>query len=314
MSWLALDKLLPPLLGGQAPDYHSAVAEAPLQPPPVAWRLIWEERPVGYAVTRVRPAHHGAELRSLVHFEQLEVKRILQQLFGGFARLLPALGDDGFRLDMKIASRLRFNDENLLSRIDTSIGIAETPHVLNLHGNVAEGNTLDIVAFSGSRFPDANKADGGTVYRQQLDLPRDALVGDAFAPNSELKNLTVGQTWTIPVYRPFPPNSPVQIIEASAERLELLYWNGEPVEVMVVAYRGEAGSGIAAARRPTGRVWVRPDGLVLRQEVMFSSLRLIFERIPEGDESAEFAKALDDDQFLPLLPDGLPSATEAALQ
>ncbi len=309
MSWLAASKLLPPLIGGRAPDYRTVLVEAPKQPPPVAWRIIWEQRPVGYAVTRIRPSPGGAEMRSLVHFEQLEVRRILEQLLGGLAQLLPSLGEEGFHLDLKIASRLQFNDQHLLRTIDAAIAVADTPHVLNLHGVVGESNTLDVVAFAGSRFPDASG--GEDLLRHQFNLPRDVLVGDAFAPSSELKNLTVGQTWTIPVYRPFPPNSPVQIIEAKAERLELLYWNGETVEVMLVLYRGDAGSGIAATRQPTGRVWVRPDGVVLRQEVMVSSLRLVFERIADGEEVTKLAHSLDDENFLPLLPEGLPSATKS---
>jgi hypothetical protein len=93
----------------------------------------------------------------------------------------------------------------------------------------------------------------------------------------------------------------VQIIEAKAERLDTIYWGNDPVEVVVVAYRNEAGSGIGAAREPVGRAWVRPDGLVLKQEVVFSNVRLEFQRLTE-EEGAAYADELIDDWFLAKLP------------
>jgi hypothetical protein len=300
MSWLVVAKVAPPLVGGQAPDYRAPLAEAPRNPPPVAWRLLWEERDIGHAVTRIRPADQGGtELRSLVQFKQLDVQKGLQQLLGPFSRLLPSLGND-FRLDLAIASRVQFDRQQAIRGLDSSIQVADMPHVLNLHGAVRQGRTLDVVVFPGKKLPAATEDDGGLV-RHQIDLPRDALLGDALAPSSQLQNLEVGQTWTIPVFRPFPPGSSVQIVEAKAERLELLSWDREEVEVMVVAYRDEAGSGLGAAREPIGRVWVRPDGLVLKQEVLISNLHLEFIRLTEM-EGEKFAAELDDDQFLPLLP------------
>jgi hypothetical protein len=301
MTWLAVEKVLPPLVGGNAPDYRAPLAAAPKNPPPVAWRLVWNSVGIGHAITQVRPAEeHGAEMRSVVRFEKLDVKKLLEQLLGAFARLVPSLGDEELRFDMTIVSRLQFDREQTLQRLETSLEVADMPRVLNLQGDVKDGRLLEVVVFSGDRRPDP--ADPGReIFRQQLELPRDALVGDAFAPNPELKNLEVGQSWTVPVYRPFPPNSPVQIIEAKAERLDTIYWGNDPVEVVVVAYRNEAGSGIGAAREPVGRAWVRPDGLVLKQEVVFSNVRLEFQRLTE-EEGAAYADELKDDWFLAKLP------------
>jgi hypothetical protein len=301
MSWLAVEKVMPPLVGGKSPDYRAPLAAARKGSPPVAWRLVWEERVIGHAITRVRPvADGGAEMRSVVRFEKLDVKKLLEQLLGAFSRLVPSLGDEELRFDMTIVSRLRFDREHVLRELDTSLEVADMPRVLNLHGEAPGGRTLDVVVFSGNRRPDFADA-GSEIFRQQIELPRDALVGDAFAPNSELKDLQVGQSWTVPVYRPFPPNSPVQIIEAKAERLELIHWDHDQIEVVVVAYRSEAGSGIGAAREPIGRAWVRPDGLVLKQEVLFSNVRLEFQRLTEA-EGAGYADELEDAWFLSKLP------------
>jgi hypothetical protein len=116
--------------------------------------------------------------------------------------------------------------------------------------------------------------------RQELELPPDALVSDAFTPRSELKKLHVGQSWTIPVYRPFPPNSPLEIVAVHVEGHEGIIWEGKDVETLRVVYRTDAGSGIRASRDPVGREWVRRDGTVLRQEIGMSGLQLRFERLP----------------------------------
>jgi hypothetical protein len=310
MGWLVTAKVLPPLVGGRAPDYRATLAEAPRSPPPVVWRVSWGDERIGFAVTRVRPAPGGqAEMRSLVRFEQLDVKRLLKQLFGAFSALLPSLGSDDLQLDMTVASRLRFDSQQTLETLESSIAIADMPHVLNLSGEVREGNVLDVVVFSGNRLRHAQDDEGGALLRQELHLPRDALVGDPFTPNSDLRNLEVGQTWTMPLYRPFPPNSSVQIIEAKAERLAVHYWDREPVEVMIVAYRSDAGSGIGATREPVGRVWVRPDGVVLKQEMYVANLHLTFDRLPD-DQTAEYVAWLEDDRFLPHLPDVRPIERE----
>ncbi|MBW3600024.1 MAG: hypothetical protein KY475_22475 [Planctomycetes bacterium] len=306
MSWLVVAKVLPPLVGGQRPDYRATLAEAPKSPPPVVWRVLWDEEAIGFAATRVRPAPGGrAEMRSLVRFEQLDVKKVLKQMLGALSVLLPSLGGEDLRLEMTVASRLHFDSQQALETLETSIAVAEMPHVLNLRGEVRDGNVLDVLVFSGDAYRSNPQEQANVLLRRQLQLPRDALVGDPFTPSSDLRNLEVGQTWTMPVYRPFPPNSPVQIIEAKAERLELIYWDRDPVEVMVVAYRSDAGSGLAATREPIGRVWVRPDGVVVRQEMLVSNLHLVFERMTE-EQAAEHVAWLEDERFLPLLPGAEP--------
>ncbi len=301
MSWLMMAKVLPPLIGGKAPDYRTALADAPRFPPPVVWHLVWEDQAIGFAANRVRPAPGGGvEMRSVVHFEQLDLDKVLQQLLGAFSALVPDVGSSGAPFQMTIATRLQFDSQKDLHALDTSVAVADIKHVLNLHGDVQDGDKLDVVVFSGNPDREGSFGGGRELLRQQVDLPPQALVSDSLAPSSDLKGLEVGQAWTIPVYRPFPPNSPVQIVEAKAERLEIIYWDRNPVEAMVVAYRSEAGAGIGSGRL-LGRVWVRPDGVVLRQEVLISNLQLVFDRMPE-EQGAGHAAWLDDPRFLPLLP------------
>jgi hypothetical protein len=130
------------------------------------------------------------------------------------------------------------------------------------------------------------------LYRKQVDLPPDALVSDAFSPQPRMSDLRLGQRWTFPRYRPFPPGSPTEIIEAEVERETSIYYDEQEIPVWLVIYRREAGSGISADQEPVGRMWVGRDGNVLKQEVRVANLGLIFLRSPAG-QFRERAAELD---------------------
>jgi hypothetical protein len=88
----------------------------------------------------------------------------------------------------------------------------------------------------------------------------------------------MGQRWTTPVYSPFRPlNSPMEMLEATVERREPILWNGGSVSTLVVVYR--ADSGMSLTSEPRGKLWVRSDGTVLRQEVTMLNSHLQFTRL-----------------------------------
>jgi hypothetical protein len=169
---------------------------------------------------------------------------------------------------------------------------------LKIDGQIREDGKLEVLARFGEAAGGVASQDGA-LLRQTVDLPKNVLFEDAFTPRGELKNLHVGQSWTIPVYRPFPPNSPVQILAVEVERHEVVFWEGRDVEAMVLTYRSDAGSGLTASREPLATEWVRSDGLVLRQEVSLSGVRLQFERLPSDTEDPR-QKMLDSNQFYQL--------------
>src|SRR6185436_1668063 len=106
-------------------------------------------------------------------------------------------------------------------------------------------------------------------------------------------NLHLGQAWTIPVFSPFRPNSPLEILQATVEAEEFIRWNGEVVPVWTVVYRRDAGSGIASAGKPRAKIWVRRDGLVLQQEVSLLNAELRFVRMSTSD-AAKYLEQLND--------------------
>ena len=92
----------------------------------------------------------------------------------------------------------------------------------------------------------------------------------------------MGQRLTLPTFSPLrPPNSPVQILNATVAATAPILWNGHPQPCLLVTYRPETGLSWQDGT-PQGCVWVRRDGLVLRQTVSLLECNLTFERMRPG--------------------------------
>lgn len=300
MSWLLTQKVLPPLMTGEPPDYNVAVVVDETKPPPlpVCWRLEWNGQRIGTAASQPFATADGIELRNVVRFQRLPLKDLLGQLLGPMAPLLNlSLSSDDFTPTLHVATRMELDEDQQLDRFRTVVDMPDLPRFIDLHGRMRSPGKLLLIATA--RVGGAG-IDGDPPpqvrHRHEIDLPPDSLVGDSLSPRAELRNLHVGQQWTIPVYRPFPPNSPVQILLARVKKSEFIEHGGELIETLVVTYHDEAGSGIGSARTPIGRTWVQPDGTVLRQQVQISNLKLTFHRLSPG-ESTEAEGWLKDEAF-----------------
>ena len=101
---------------------------------------------------------------------------------------------------------------------------------------------------------------------------------DALLPQTELPGLHSGQTWTVPVYNPlWPSKSPVEIVRATVEGKEPIFWDGIIQDAWLVAYRDSAAAGVD--QKPLARLWVRRDGAVLKQEAMLFDSAVTFVRM-----------------------------------
>ncbi len=279
MTWLLAEKVIPPLLGGDPPDYASSLEPSPRKSLPDAWKIRWKARTVGFASGRLKPQPDGSMDRlTFVEFEDLPLESIVSEMLGPVAAVIKPLfkGSRNVDLDMIVATRMRFAPDRRMIGFDTTIDLSGFDDFLKLTGNVGPDGKLAIVA----KLSDA--LGSGQTFKHSVQLPPEALVEGSLSPRAELSGLYVGQTWTIPVFRSFPPNSPVQILEATVEEHELLTWNANEVETKLVVYRTEAGSGVQATRDPISREWVNKDGEILQQQVMFSGLELTFVRDGEG--------------------------------
>ena len=278
MTWLMVEKVLPPLMGGTPPDYGAALFRPEADPD--YWKITWQERSIGFAASQVFPDREGGrELRNAAQFENVPLEALMAQVLGSWTRVFGLAGDADLRISATIGTRMWFDATGNLTGFQTRLILKDSPVLVLVHGKVSGPGKLDVAAYIGSTSSDESGL-GEPAFHQTIDLPPHALVEDSFTPRGNLRDLRLGQSWTIPVYRPFPPNSPVEIVAVKAERHEVIIYDGADVETLLLVYRMDAGSGIRAAREPVAREWVDPSGRVLRQEISVSGLRLRFERMP----------------------------------
>jgi hypothetical protein len=189
------------------------------------------------------------------------------------------IGRGDLRLDLTVITTMEFDAGGQLRSFQSRIQSDPSTEFMRVEGTVVERRMRLLVFGPAEDLPDADNVPR-EPYRYEIDLPPKALVSDSLSPQPRLSNLRMGQRWTTPVYRPFPPGRPAEIIEAYVEHETSIIYADEETPVLRVVFRREAGSGISAAQEPIGRMWVRADGEVLRQEIRVANLHLTFHRVP----------------------------------
>ncbi|MEX2114624.1 MAG: hypothetical protein WD845_15630 [Pirellulales bacterium] len=264
MTWLVVAKVLPPLRVGEPPSYQAILDESQRQPT-ACWSIHVDGQPIGWAASKlVRRKDRITELHSRVYLARLPLDELAP---GWLAKVLkPVLGDLG-RLDVDKQSQIVVDPLGRLVGFESRVRIAEIRDAIKVSGQV-EGSTLRITVRSG---------DIPTTVESYL--PPNALITDELSPQAVLPALRVGQRWTVPLYSPFrPPNSPIEILQAQVERAESITWDGRQDSGKLIVFRSDPGSG-PSGDEVRGRMWVRDDGLVVRQEVTVLRSRLVFARL-----------------------------------
>ncbi|MGO8691526.1 MAG: hypothetical protein ACLQLG_18035 [Thermoguttaceae bacterium] len=282
MGWLIAEKVLPPLMLGEPPSYR-AIAYARSDQATIGWNVLVNDKRVGSAVsTAVKTAEGSTEIQSHVHFDYLPVEEMAPR--GLRALVGPVIAPQAGRVPMDCRSTLTVDREGRLTSFRSALDMQSVRNVVRLDGQVDGGQlTLTI------RTTDFS-------YTTDAYVPPNSLAGDALSPQACLPGLRQGQTWTVPSYslvRPLTHPHPMEILVATVEGKERIVWNGKPEEVWLVVYHADSGLGIGSDKTPRSRLWVRPDGTVLRQQVMVLACKLTFERLPPRP-SAAGAKRLHD--------------------
>ncbi len=272
MSWLVKSKVLPPLLVGEPPSYQT-ILDGRRREPPIGWRLAINERPVGWALTTIEPQSDGLiEIGSHVQFDELP----LDELTPAWLRSLWRWVDEPLlRQAMDVRSALLLDPLGRLTRFESTVGIGPAKELISLTGEVVGSQVLLSVR------------SGEFLYRSEAPLPAQALAGDLLQPQTRLPGLRQGQAWTVPVYSPLrPPNRPLEMLYAEVEGDHLVAWEDRTERVWLVVYRSDPAASPAGRRETRGRLWVRRDGTVLKQEVSLFGSRLTFSRVPEHEVPA----------------------------
>src|SRR5437868_1771715 len=78
MTWLIQQKVLPPLLVGEAPSYRSILQQQPVNTP-VRWNILLESRRIGWATSEmIRDENEVSQIYSRLHFAELPVSQMLE--------------------------------------------------------------------------------------------------------------------------------------------------------------------------------------------------------------------------------------------
>jgi hypothetical protein len=261
---------VPPLRVGEPPDYASILQESSHQPP-VCWSIQLEGKTIGWAASKIVRRPDGiTALHSRVYLNDFPWNEIVP---GWLASALRGVLENLGELDIDKKSRLELDPLGRLVSFESRVRVASIVDAIKVQGQI-EGSTLKLSVQSGE-FHD----------KIERYLPPNALVADELSPQSLLPGLRVGQSWTVPMYSPFrAPNNPMEILQAVVEREDKITWGGRSVDCRLIVYRADSGSSLGG-NATRGRVWVRNDGVVLRQEVAILRSHLQFVRV--GDETAQ---------------------------
>lgn len=251
-------EILPELSLGYPPDLRT-IAQAGGASRPATWDIQVADDPrapeagrsVGEAVTLSKRLEDGwFELTSRVVFDA-----------GAILKGSP-LGIKGSGVKLELVSLYRIDPSGNLRSLDMSVRTRDSAEELfKVTGRLKDG-MMEVVAKGPLQILD-----------KKISFPYEprSVVNDALGPLDRLPGLHIGQRWDTRVVNPF--TGQIDRVRVEVQRRTLIHWNGEPVSAFeVVQHAGPI----------TSKTWVRPDGVILRQEVPFPLLvRLVLDRRPD---------------------------------
>jgi hypothetical protein len=259
MSWLVVEKILPPFFSGDPPAHGTLIEKNP-----VCWQIECRGERVGYAVSQAVPgALTTTEIHSRVLLEDMPVREMAPQW-------MSSLVDNLGPISLDCRSRLALDSFGNLSNFETRVQINDLPLVIKVIGRI-EGPELRMTFFS-----------GGVSHEESFVLPNSKLLDGELVPQPKLLQVYVGRKWQVEMFSMFrPPNSALNLLQAEVVAEEPIVQRGEKVRAKRIEFRELSAAGVAAERALRARVWVADNGTVLRQDVYLMNSKdtmLRFER------------------------------------
>jgi hypothetical protein len=268
MSWLVMAKVVPSLVVGEPPTYRTMFAgtEQVAHEATVGWNIFWDERQVGDAASTTRRNLDGVlQIESRVDLRSVPLDKLSPFRLGAIVDMLDGIPRE---IDMSVETMFEIDPLGRLSSFESLLKVGTLPDAVRLRG-VVEDNALLL-----------NLSSSGFHYSTRASLSADSVVNDTMSPHANLPGLRLDQRWTVPVYSPFhPPNRPMEVLHAVVERREPIVWDGRLVNAWLVVYHDDEHARRESDDSPRGRVWVHPDGRVLRQDAEMMNGWLRFERM-----------------------------------
>jgi hypothetical protein len=265
MSWLVVDKILPPFFQGEPP------VAGTMRDEPICWDISFRDHPIGFAVSQVVPgALSTTELHSRVILDDVPLQEMAPQWMSS---LVGGLGH--VRLDTRTS--LMLDSLGNFSSFTTKVRMNELPSVVKVSGHV-QGSDLLL------RFQS-----GEMKHESHYPIPSSSLLSTELIPEPKLLQIYVGRKWQKEVFSPFrAPNDAMEYIQA------------EVVNVKRIEYRTLMAAGVSTDDRLRAVLWVADDGVVLRQDLHMMNVTLRFERRDDPKGLALGKKLLDLDRVATL--------------
>jgi hypothetical protein len=268
MGWLMVAKVLPAMFVGEPPS-ASTILTSRQDDPTVGWKMLWNNRTVGWAVSTTTSLEHGmTQIDSSIHLDNLPLEEILPSWVKSALPLTP----EDSQIPIDANSELVFDSMGHLSRFVSKLRFQPGVDVVKVYGTV-DGPQMTLTVHSGA-----------INYDNTMPTPQ-AMLSDAMSPQTDLPGLRAGQHWTVGVFSPLRPTSePLETLHATVEGRQPMIWEGRTVQAWLVIYRGDPASG--AGEEIRGKMWVHPNGAVLRQEARFLNATVSFHRMPRHEAAA----------------------------
>lgn len=281
-SWLVVAKIVPSLLPGSPPGYQALYA-ANNRLIPVAWTVLWKDRPLGWAVTESHRATDGSvTVQTVLHFDRIPLEEILpawtRPLVGQSLARVPAL-------DVEAHGTLFIDARGQLRAFRSTVDLPGDADRVVLAGAVEDGNVRITVQA------------GELSYETSRYLPAHIMINDELSPQATMVGLCPGKRWTVPVYNPLRADVALQMLHAEVVGEDTLFWEDRLTRVDLVVYRDDP----SGHHEPKSRIWVDRTGRVLKQESAMLGASLGFLRRTD-DEAETLAASLEDKPPPPTLP------------
>jgi hypothetical protein len=261
MSWLVVDKILPPFLQGEPPK------AGVLRDEPICWDISFQDQPIGFAVSQMVPgALSTTELHSRVLLEDVPLREMAPQWMSSLV---------GNMVDVRLDTRTRLMLDSLgnFSSFQTRVWLNDLPSVVKVSGRVVGPELV-------MRFQS-----GDMTHESRYPLPSYALLGTELIPEPKLLQIYVGRKWQKEVFSPFrTPNNAMELIQAEVVKEDSIVHNGRVTNSKRIEYRTLLAAGVSTDDRLRAVQWVADNGVVMRQDVYLVNVKLRFERRddPEG--------------------------------
>lgn len=245
-----------PELGFVRPPDLRTIANAEENAEPSSWSVEVIDNPLAPEIRRIvgtastessRNPQGGFAMKSTVSFNA-----------GGLLRGTPLSNDSDARLE--VVSDYQIDPAGNLQSFTASVRADNDAEDLLTITGTRHKRTLKLV--SQGRLPILNQT-------RTLDYEPRSLVQNAIGPFDRLPGLQVGQKWSTQMVSPFTGR--IETVGVEVARRCVIHWDNSPVTVLEVVHHMSPLS---------AKTWVRPDGLVVRQEVPFPFVKLVLERIP----------------------------------